>query len=408
MLLATACARDRTSANRWTATDSAGIAIVTNRAPVWTGAPVWKISATPALDMGGAGSDSAHTFFRIRDTRLLPDGRIAVVNSSSNEIRFFDRDGRHLGNIGRRGEGPGEFVSLWDVVQLEGDTLLAYDARMDRFTWFNAGGAPVRTAVRNEAGGHGDRAMSLLPDASLFVVSGPAYEINSPSGFFRPDFAAFRFPADGSPPDSIGAWPGSETWVRVVDRSVSVHVPLFPRATFFAPTTTAIWLGSNDRYQIEKVGFDGRARMIVRVDSRPVPVTDAMVRDQRDRRLEGIEDADFRRRMRTYFDEMPVPETLPAFDGLMVDDLGYPWVRHYSNAEAGGAADPVADGGGEGPRSYDVFRPDGRWLGTLPVPAGFQPLQIGRDYLLGVYRDELGVEHVQRWRLENRNVGVDS
>jgi len=144
-------------------------------------------------------------------------------------------------------------------------------------------------------------ASGCYSDGNLFVVSGPGYGINSPSGFFRPDFAAFRFPADGSPPDSLGAWPGSETWVKVVDHSVSVLVPLFPHSTCFAATATVIWVGSNEQYQIEKLSHDDRTRMIVRLANDPVRLTDAMVRDERDRRLDRIEQADFRRRLRAEF-----------------------------------------------------------------------------------------------------------
>jgi hypothetical protein len=36
----------------------------------------------------------------------------------------------------------------------------------------------------------------------------------------------------------------------------------------------------------------------------------------------------------------------------------------------------------------------------LTTPARFNPMEIGRDYILGVQRDELGVESIRMYRIE--------
>jgi hypothetical protein len=43
---------------------------------------------------------------------------------------------------------------------------------------------------------------------------------------------------------------------------------------------------------------------------------------------------------------------------------------------------------------WDVFDTTGAWLGTVPVPSGFGPWDIGDDWILGVEQDELDVEYV--------------
>lgn len=48
---------------------------------------------------------------------------------------------------------------------------------------------------------------------------------------------------------------------------------------------------------------------------------------------------------------------------------------------------------------WSVFATDGSWLGTVATPPYFTISEIGSDYLLGVHRDELGVERVRRYRL---------
>jgi hypothetical protein len=54
-------------------------------------------------------------------------------------------------------------------------------------------------------------------------------------------------------------------------------------------------------------------------------------------------------------------------------------------------SDPEAD-----PEKWWVFDPDGRLLGTVGVPAGLVVLPIGRDRVLGLWRDELDVERSAR------------
>jgi hypothetical protein len=46
-----------------------------------------------------------------------------------------------------------------------------------------------------------------------------------------------------------------------------------------------------------------------------------------------------------------------------------------------------------------VFDPEGVWLGTVEVPPGLRIYEIGPDYMLGRWDDELGVEHIRSYRL---------
>jgi hypothetical protein len=47
-----------------------------------------------------------------------------------------------------------------------------------------------------------------------------------------------------------------------------------------------------------------------------------------------------------------------------------------------------------------IFAPDGEWLGTIALPDRLTVLEIGSDYVLGVWRDEFDVERVQLLTLE--------
>jgi hypothetical protein len=88
---------------------------------------------------------------------------------------------------------------------------------------------------------------------------------------------------------------------------------------------------------------------------------------------------------------MQVPETKPAFGtqfGVTTD--GYLWVAEYTDA-------PIK------PRILHIFDPDGVYLGDLRIPEGLayspRALEIGPDYFLGVFMDELEVETVRSYGL---------
>jgi hypothetical protein len=53
------------------------------------------------------------------------------------------------------------------------------------------------------------------------------------------------------------------------------------------------------------------------------------------------------------------------------------------------------------PSTWSVFDVRGRWLGDVRMPAGFQPFEIGTDYVTGIRRTD-GVNQVVFYGLSAR------
>jgi hypothetical protein len=68
---------------------------------------------------------------------------------------------------------------------------------------------------------------------------------------------------------------------------------------------------------------------------------------------------------------------------------GEMWVGLYNE-------DPAA------PASYLVVDANGKAIGQISMPVGVTPFAIGRDYVLGVRRDEDGLEHIVQYTLQRR------
>jgi hypothetical protein len=75
-----------------------------------------------------------------------------------------------------------------------------------------------------------------------------------------------------------------------------------------------------------------------------------------------------------------------AYGRLLVDSEGNLWVADYSEER-------------DDEGTWSVFDPEGRFLGTVETPTGGRVHQIGDDFVLGIWRDELNVEYVRLYEL---------
>jgi hypothetical protein len=102
--------------------------------------------------------------------------------------------------------------------------------------------------------------------------------------------------------------------------------------------------------------------------------------------------AEYVAQAREMLSETPVPDVFPPYGALETDALGYLWVADYSRP-------------GEESSMWTIFDADGRLSGQVTAPPGVSILEIGADYLLGVYRDELGVEYLHQYAVRRPGNG---
>ena len=87
-------------------------------------------------------------------------------------------------------------------------------------------------------------------------------------------------------------------------------------------------------------------------------------------------------RVNRLFREVEWPETMPAFGLLYADTENKLWVRQYRVGY-----DPDVP--------FDVFDTAGVYVGMVTLPEGLEPLEIGPDYVIGLWRDEQDVGFVR-------------
>lgn len=67
--------------------------------------------------------------------------RLVIIQN--NRCMVFDKNGKYLNDISRKGGGPNEFVSIWDAF-MEGNTICLIDRQVNKLRFFELDGTPVK------------------------------------------------------------------------------------------------------------------------------------------------------------------------------------------------------------------------------------------------------------------------
>lgn len=355
--------------------DSAGIRIAENPRPSEGSRLGWQIGPEPTLTIGAAGGEGPYLLHRVGKAITLSDGSIIVADGGSNEVRKFDPGGVHQKSWGGFGEGPGEFDELHAVARWRGDSVAAWDHYPHR-----------GVSIFDEEGELG-RVVALgmgQPDRNITLLRGGAFLADhwlrggSGSGLLVQEQVFEVRGADGVKIASLAPLVGRE-FFEFQNRGMPVWMNIaFSRQVYAAAWRDLAVVSRNDRYELRAYAADGALRRIVRVDHTPVPVTESLIAVEREKWGESGD----------RFDEMPHPESFPAFATVMSDALDHLWVREHDLPGEARAA-PL----------WTVFDPEGRVLGYVETPAGLFVYEIGADYVLGRRVGEMGVMSVELWPL---------
>jgi hypothetical protein len=363
--------------------DSAGVQIVENLRPAWPSESGWTLSEDPSLQIGVTDGPVEYQFTDIQGAVRLPGGGFVVADGGSHEIRFFDADGRFLTATGRRGDAPGEYRQIAGLGYGPGDSVWVYDFGTRRFTVLTTAGELVRTM--NLGGAlSAVGAVGRFSDGSFVVReywSSGTHSGVVRSGLSRDPAAIATFSGDGAELDTVGVFPGREVYIGSEDGRAVMSAPLYARTASVALSGDEVYVGDQERFEVGLYTASGALRRLVRVLGIDLRVTQEDI----DRAVaERLADQPPERHamLRAHLDAMDVPETRPAYGRLLVDSESNLWVAEHTSY-------PVE------PASGRVFDSGGGLLGVVRVPERFRVHQIGEDWILGVWRDEFGVEYVR-------------
>ena len=366
--------------------DSSGVVIVEHGPSALTSVPRWTLSDTPIVEIGGSAGDPNDELYRVQAVKQSNTGDILVLNSGTSEIRKYDRAGRHLLNMGRRGSGPGEFAApLWLVVDRT-DSILVYDFRLQRFSLFDTDGTPGREVLVQDQDIGLRQTAGLLRDGSLLIphAPGPQTTVN---GLRRDTVVLRRISTTGEELPPLGTFPGREYFGLVEGLGTGVtQYRAFGRSLEIALADSVLYVGPTDNSEIRMYTHAGVLRGIIRVATPPVRVTDDMKAAHTRTALAFFQDSALRARFGRLEEIMSFPPTIPAFSRLATDTDQNLWVRGY----------PVHP---DSNTDWHVFDPAGRLSAVIRLPVGFVEHVFDRDRVIGTWTGEDDVERVRVYEL---------
>ena len=343
------------------------------------------------LRIGGDESD-ATIFTDPRSVVVGPQGHLFVLDFRPQEIRVFDRGGKFVKTVSRKGQGPGE-LSNSNGLLLLADTIWANDPANGRWNAYSSidGKYLRQITIPITMFGYvwdaGQDGRGQILDRILVPVARAAGSTGEPQleSRFR------RVRTDGAIVDTVPemACVQREKPAKTIFRGsnpggMNMSIPFLPRPLAVFDGRGGSWCTPNDEYLLvhRAVGRADTLHAVRRAHTR-IPVSDA----ERDSVIASAKTA-LARYSVVDADYSLIPKTRPVFVRLDRDDDGNVWARRTTRPGSGS--------------QFDVYDSSGRMVATVSAPVVFReyiPLHIRGDHAYGFVTDEDDVPYVVRMRI---------
>lgn len=370
----------------------------------------WTLAPAPDWEAGNEDGPEALTLHRVTSGLILGE-YAAVVDGSTLEIHILDAQGRQVRAIGRRGSGPGEFLSIDGVSRAALDRLAVWDRGLDRLTVMDIEGQLVAEG-RTGLAGDGLETFAFVGvlasgDFVFTSTASPRSLISAPPGERRDPVRLLRGNPLKSPPvgwEEVDIVRGKETWKWDAEWAGGVltgNPPvIFGAETFVAVSDSSLVVAFSDSMEVRRYHEGRPPPSKWRLTAERTPATRADLAQVRESLATDL-DAAARRDQGVVLNGTPLPEIRrhadeesilrrpyrahwPPMAGMLGDDEGRTWIS------AGGPPQ-------NGLRLWTVLNATGSAEALIRFPDEYTILDIADDAILGVRMDSLGVETVVRW-----------
>ena len=329
-------------------------------------APLWgtNVRLLPEVAIGQLDGAPEYAFGQVHAAAAAPNGDFYVFDFNDRQIRRYDRAGKFLNLVGKRGGGPGEYGYVAGMDITRDGLLVIKDPENSRVTYYHPDGKVQRDFPVLRFGFYGTNHVTDSAGFVYMTVSAGARMTEGPGS--RQQY--LRLTPDGAIHDSIAlpdrySEPGAPRpfWLSTSDGMRWNFTP----QTIIAPHVPGgVLSGHSHAYRFVVTPVHGRP-MVVERRHTPLSLGD----EERADWMKWIEYFKSQPAGRTY----ELPRTKPAIRELRSDHLGRIWVDVFVVAEK--RNDPPRPAGDARPlltwkerTTYDVFSPAGEYLGRIGLP----------------------------------------
>lgn len=362
--------------------DSAGVRVVQSTG---TSNALLTVDSTPVFV---AGWEPDAPLFSRPEAGLITDrGGAFVGESSEGRLYEFDPAGQLVRTLGRKGEGPGEFLGL-DAILTRGDTVFVSDG--PRLTAFGFDGA-VETSLFPTIYMH--QVSAFMPGGQLLLVPNDGF----PEAFdLRPEWVfetkpILTFARSSSVLDTIAELPALRRWMGEFGASPGA-VWIRGRAGGFSGGFA--WARA-DVPEVRWFDASGELTQIARWSESVLSLESDYVERALAEYAGVIEEAGYPEdeaegRLNRYRESLDRHDgVIPLWDQLVVDAAGNVWLSEHALP-------------GQPVERWRVIRRDGEFLGWVTIPGTLKVLDVREDRVLVVRQDDFDVPGVAMHRLVRR------
>lgn len=331
----------------------------------------------PLYRLGGAAAPEEEAFGLLRGIELDSRDRLWVGDIMASQISRFGSDGAFLDRVGRKGEGPGEYLQL-EVIGLAGEGAVVLDQEQDRVTEVDANGElvgshripPYWEEVPRIVLGYSppsafvftpvDNFMSEPPKGPAWLSTGEYRVVRETYGDTVTDQVLLQVPG------LVQYWDGSDwhrsplnPFPRVAVSAVGVGVAgLLEADLVFAPPDGSEIVA----YDMDGPGLELGPELLDAFRSYVRASESSLIAS-----LDLIQDAG-------------LPERVAEFDRVTASNEGVFWLRRMGDTWAGDEA------------RWEVVTASGTHLGTAVLPSSEVIVAASDDRVVTRLRDDYGAD----------------
>jgi hypothetical protein len=388
-----------------------GFSFVVLAGLVQTPAPLFAQGGAPTRTLAKPVAEFEEPFTSIGSIRELANGRVIVSDARDRIVQMLDFESAEATQVGREGQGPGEYSFPGGVFAAPADSTLLFDPLNQRLLIIAPNGKPAgQHALRREGSGPGPRvggqprgtdAKGRLYSQGMGVTMGPDGPQPADSvpimrydrGTSRSDTLAFIKVAKSNASVS-----GGQGNMRVM---IGMANPFAPRDEWAVAPDGRVAVVTPDPYRVEWIAPNGARTAGPSIPAPRLKVTEADKKEIEKQRSggatmvmtrdEGPRGNSSEARALRPGDLPPItdwPEYKPPFVGnaAAVAPNGELWVRRTR---------PASD---DAP-FYDVFDGKGQLVGHVRLPKGTRLAGFGKSSVYLVRLDADDLQYLQRYAL---------
>jgi hypothetical protein len=349
-----------------------GVKVIKNPSEPLYGEIVFDLEENLSI---GSPNDENSTFYSSVFIAVDSDGNILALDTENCRIQKFSEKGDFLYTIGRKGQGPGEFVRPSELILDMNDNVHVRESR--KLHKFKKTGEYIESISLGSL----YRSIGITKEGHILAmaqISSPT-ELSDDVCLLAPDGNKIKTIASYSKPR-----PDYSLKINLTGSSIQPRLNLCPLSA-----ENAVYSHSSS-YRLYIVNSSGELSLIFEKDEPPIPFTQKEKNQQIDEMLERLNKGGQQFSRREIEKAFNFPKMKPIFSSLQNDDEQniYVWIlRSYA-----------VDQDDKFPY-FDFFNKDGYYLyrvKTRPLPK-----IIKNGHLYCDERDKEGYVYIKRYKIKN-------